>query len=351
MSVWSKAGIAGGAVGAIGAAAAATTVHREAVRRLDASPYTVDGFGLLPADRVSPVSADDGVPLVVEEVGNRQAALTVVFVHGFCLNLGSWYFQRRDLPARTDARLVFYDHRSHGRSGVSESKRCTIDQLGRDLHAVLRTVAPTGPVVLVGHSMGGMAIMALARQRPELFDTRIAAVAFIATAANGLAPSRFGLSTRNPLIGGLRWVGNLRPGLVQRGRPPVDVLLAPIIRALSYGDKHTARTVVEFSERMIASTPIRTVLDFLPTLATHDELAALPTVAGRPMLVLCGTADRMTPYRHAALIGETLPEAELVAVPGAGHLLQLEQPELVNDALVDLLDRVRTRKRVRRSHA
>ena len=348
MSRWRKAGVAGGAVGV---AAAAATVHLEAVRRLGASPYTVDGFGLLPVDRVCTVAADDGVPLAVEEVGATKAPLTVVFVHGFCLDMGSWYFQRRDLPEHTDARLVFFDQRSHGRSGVSRSKHCTIDQLGHDLHAVLRTVAPTGPVVLVGHSMGGMAIMALARQRPELFDAQIAAVAFIATAANGMAPTRFGLSARNPLIGALRWAGNLGPNLLQRGRPPVDVLMAPIVRAMSYGDKHTSRTVARFSERMIASTPLRTVLDFLPTLAAHDEMAALPAIAGRPVLVLCGEADRMTPYRHTALIGETLPEAELIAVAGAGHLLQLEQPALVTDALLTLFTRIAPRRRRLRSRA
>lgn len=348
MSKLGKAGLAGAGVGV---AAAAATVHLEAVRRLREAPSTVDGFGLLPVDRVSTVAADDGVPLVVEEVGSEKAPVTVVFVHGFCLNMGSWYFQRRDLPARTNARLVFYDHRSHGRSGVSTRKRSTIDQLGRDLYAVLRTVAPSGPVVLVGHSMGGMTIMALARQRPELFDSQIAGVAFIATAANGMAPSRFGLSARNPLIGGLRWLGNLRPELVQRGRPPVDVLLGPIIRAMSYGDKHTSKTVAEYSERMIASTPIQTVFDFLPTIASHDELAALSAVAGRPVVVLCGEEDRMTPFRHTALIGETLSDAELVAVPGAGHLLQLEQAELVTESLVKLIARVAPAKRRVRSRA
>ena len=348
MSGWGKAGLAGGAVGV---AAAAATVHREAVKRLGSSPYTVDGFGLLPVDRVSTVAAEDGVPLVVEEVGSTKAPLTVIFVHGFCLNMGSWYFQRRDLPTRTDARLVFYDHRSHGRSGRSKAKRCTIDQLGRDLYLVLRTVAATGPVVLVGHSMGGMTIMALARQHPELFDSQIAGVAFIATAANGMAPSRLTLSSRNPVIGALRWAGNLRPSLVQRGRPPVDVLIGPIIRAMSYGDKHTNKAVAEFSERMIASTPIQTVLDFLPTIAEHDELAALGAVAGRPVLVLCGETDRMTPYRHTALIGETLREAELVAVPGAGHLLQLEQPGLVTEALLSFFERALPRKRSLKSRA
>ncbi|WP_127783942.1 alpha/beta hydrolase [Rhodococcus sp. X156] len=343
MSGWRRAGLASGAVGV----AAAATVHLEAVRRLGASPYTVDGFGLLPVDRVSTVAADDGVPLRVEETGSPDAPLTVVFVHGFCLNMGSWYFQRRDLPQRTDARLVFYDQRSHGRSGTSDAENCTIDQLGRDLQAVLRTVAPTGPVVLVGHSMGGMTIMALARQRPELFDSQIAGVAFIATAANGMAPSRMSLSARNPLIGALRWAGNLGPDLVQRGRPPVNVLLAPIVRAMSYGDRTTSRTVVEFTERMIASTPAKTVFDFLPTLADHDELDALGAVAGRPIIVLCGDADRLTPYRHTAVIGKALADARLTRVPGAGHLLQLERATLVNGAVLDLITEVRGPRRRR----
>jgi len=51
-------------------------------------------------------ATDDGVPLRVEEVGSASIPVTVVFVHGFCLHMGSWYFQRRDLPTRTGARLV-----------------------------------------------------------------------------------------------------------------------------------------------------------------------------------------------------------------------------------------------------
>ena len=153
---------------------------------------------LLPVTTVSTVAADDGVALRVEEIGDASAPMTVVFVHGFCLHMGSWYFQRRDLPDCTDARLVFYDQRSHGRSGRSSTGQCTIDQLDRDLAAVLRTVAPTGPVVLVGHSMGGMAIMALVRQDPELFATRVAGVALISTAAAGLMPAVLRLGAHHP---------------------------------------------------------------------------------------------------------------------------------------------------------
>ncbi len=163
-----------------------------------AVPSAVRCEDLLPVTTVSTVAVDDGVALRVEEVGEPSAPMTVVFVHGFCLHMGSWYFQRQDLPDCTDARLVFYDQRSHGRSGRSSTGQCTIDQLDRDLAAVLRTVAPTGPVVLVGHSMGGMTIMALARQCPELFATRVAGVALISTAAAGLMPAVLRLGAHHP---------------------------------------------------------------------------------------------------------------------------------------------------------
>ena len=57
----------------------------------------------------------------------------------------------------------------------------TIDQLGRDLKAVIDAAAPEGPLVLVGHSMGGMTVMALADQYPELIRDRVVGVAFVGT--------------------------------------------------------------------------------------------------------------------------------------------------------------------------
>ncbi len=180
-----------------------------------AVPSAVRCEDLLPVTTVSTVAVDDGVALRVEEVGEPSAPMTVVFVHGFCLHMGSWYFQRQDLPDCTDARLVFYDQRSHGRSGRSSTGQCTIDQLGRDLTAVLRTVAPTGPVVLVGHSMGGMTIMALARQCPELFATRVAGVALISTAAAGLMPAVLRLGAHHPGCSVLRRLGATTPWLLE----------------------------------------------------------------------------------------------------------------------------------------
>ena len=91
----------------------------------------------------------------------------MVFIHGYALNLDCWHFQRAGY--RGLVRAVYYDQRSHGRSGRSTEGRATIEQLAVDLLQVLDEVVPDGPVVLVGHSMGGMSIIALAEEHPDLF--------------------------------------------------------------------------------------------------------------------------------------------------------------------------------------
>src|SRR3954454_3620219 len=153
------------------------------------------------ADRTALVPADDGVLLSVEEVGPRDAPLTVVFVHGYTLSMGSWAFQRRTLAAelatanghRPDARLVFYDQRGHGASGRGTAESSTIKQLASDLMAVLDARVPRGPVVLVGHSMGGMTLMGLAALHPELFGSRVVGAALISTSSGNLADLNCGL--------------------------------------------------------------------------------------------------------------------------------------------------------------
>src|SRR4051794_41502228 len=133
------------------------------------------------------VRTDDGVDLHVEVDENPEAGLTVVLAHGFTARLAEWELQRAALRDR--ARLVLFDQRGHGRSGWTRLTAATIDRTGRDLGEVLDATTPEGPVVLAGHSMGGMSVMALARQRPELFGTRVVGVFLLATSAGGLVES------------------------------------------------------------------------------------------------------------------------------------------------------------------
>ncbi|MFJ4773439.1 alpha/beta fold hydrolase [Streptomyces uncialis] len=370
--VWRKgAGIAGVAIGVVAAGAAAgvaierLTVGRGIRRR---ARLALDSTGPYGALRGTPgtASADDGTELYyeVDEVGDPDpdlaprrrrlfgrrtpAPVTVVFSHGYCLSQDSWHFQRAAL--RGVVRTVHWDQRSHGRSarGVAQAQSgapVTIDQLGRDLKAVIDAAAPEGPLVLVGHSMGGMTIMALADQYPELVRERVAGVALVGTSAGRLAEVSYGLpvagvnAVRRVLPGMLKVLGQ-RAELVERGRRATADLFAGIIKRYSFASRDVDPAVVRFAERLIESTPIDVVAEFYPAFAEHDKSEALVRFDGLPVLVLAGDKDLITPSEHSEAVADRLADAELVLVPDGGHLVMLEHPEVVTDRLADLLTRV-----------
>jgi pimeloyl-ACP methyl ester carboxylesterase len=343
-----RVGVAAGLAGAVAAAGAAgIALERRAVGRARRAPdpFVDEPFGALhTAGRT--VVADDGLPLHVEVVDEDAAPPTVVFVHGFTLSMDCWHFQRRELD--DVGRRVFYDQRSHGASGRSARERCTIDQLGRDLHTVLEATAARGPVVLVGHSMGGMTLLALADQHPELFRPidqggRVAGVALIGTAAGAFAETIFGIPgvigrALRPVAPGVVRAANRRAHMLERGRRAGSDVAFLLTRALSYGGD-VPPSLVAFMERMVAGTPVEVMTEFFDTFLTHDKLAALDVLRQVPTLILCGDADRLTPVHNSRAMAEALPDAELVVVPGAGHMVMLERPAVVNGALRRLLAR------------
>lgn len=348
-------GIAGGVAGVVagGLAVAGVVQSRRQQAMIDKAPKMdedetgPDGepMSALPPTRTTTVAADDGVPLSVEEltpVDGGKPELTVVLVHGFALDRRSWYYQRRALARNIDprVRLVLYDQRGHGRSGVPSEQSCTIDQLGRDLDVIIRSVAPTGQLVLVGHSMGGMTIMALAEQRPELFADRVRGVAFIGTSAGGVGRQglpRPVLSKYNPITRTVGGFAAWQPLLVQRIRSAGGGLTRQGVRNLAFGDHSVSSELVDFMVRMLNVTSVPVLTYFLSTLGTHDRFAALAGLRHCEVLVVSGDEDRLTPFQHAERIAEELPNATLVRAPGAGHMVMLEQPELVTGELIMLL--------------
>lgn len=90
---------------------------------------------------------------------------------------------------------------------------------------------------------------------------------------------------------------------------------------------------------MIEGTPIDVVAEFYPAFGDHDKTEALAYFTDLPVLVLAGVRDLVTPSEHSEAIADLLPDAELVLVPDAGHLVMLEHPEVVTDRLADLLTR------------
>jgi pimeloyl-ACP methyl ester carboxylesterase len=127
--------------------------------------------------------------------------------------------------------------------------------------------------------------------------------------------------------------------LVERGRRATADLFAGIIKRYSFALRDVDPAVARFAERMIESTPIDVVAEFYPAFADHDKTDALACFADMPVLVLAGIKDLVTPSEHSEAIAGLLPDAELVLVPDAGHLVMLEHPEVVTDRLADLLMR------------
>lgn len=351
------AGFIGGLIGlAATGAGLAVAMRSERRRRKGFDPWQDEPLGLLDPDRCCTVAADDGVPLSVEEVDPSDGGkpwLTVVYVHGFSLSRRCWHFQRRDLAALREPRVrqVLYDQRSHGRSGRASAESATITQLGKDLDAVLRAVAPRGPLVLVGHSMGGMTIMALAEQQPELFAERVRGVALIATSAGEVGSRglpRSALSRYNPVTRGVGQLAEWQPGLVELVRAAGDGVARHAVRRLAFGSHDASPSLVSFVVAMVGVTSVGALTDFLPTLGSHNRYAALAGLLRTNVLVISGDEDRMTPYSHAERIASELPDAELVRVPGTGHMVMIEEPDFVYTALTRLLRHcVGTRDRLR----
>ena len=329
--------------------AAGVSVARSLRRHVSADdPYEDEDFELLDADRSCVVTTPDGVDLAVREVGPADARLTVVFAHGFCLRMGAFYFQRLRLAEQwgRQVRMVFYDQRGHGQSAEASPDSYTVTQLGRDLDTVLAVMAPRGPVVLVGHSMGGMTVLSHARQFPQRYPTRVVGAAIIASAAEGVSRSPLGEILKNPALEAARIAVRYAPKTVHRTRGAAKSVIAPILRAASYGDEKISPSVVAFSEKMMHDTPITTLVEFLHALEVHDESPALPTLAKVPTLIACGDRDLLTSMEHSQSLAAALPKSELVIVGGAGHLVQLEQPEVIDDALVRLVERATPSKLV-----
>ena len=331
-------GVGAAVAGATAAAAVGGLAAQRTLAARRASRGEQHEFGALRAEPRT-VVADDGVTLHVEVDEPDRATPgqpTVVFVHGYVLSMDCWHFQREALRERY--RMVFYDQRSHGRSGRSDGAHSTIEQLGRDLAAVLAQEVPTGPIVLIGHSMGGMTLMAFAEQYPEVVRERVVGVAFLATSSGGVgqllpgAPGRI-VDRAQPLVAAA--MARL-PWLVETGRRTTAFALT---RQLAFGGE-VPDAYVLFVDEMIGATPSDVIWDFMPAVRRHRREKVLAAYADLPAVVIGGEDDHVLPVAHTERIARALPRAELLVLDGVGHMLMLERDAEVTEALERLLAEV-----------
>jgi len=315
---------------------AAALAQRRSVRRRRQESTSPDEFGSLRSEPRQ-VTTTDGILLhaEVDEPDRPTDEPAIVFVHGYALNLDCWHFQREHF--RGSHRLVFYDQRSHGRSERSPAGNATIEQLGQDLLSVIEELVPDGPVVLVGHSMGGMTVMSLAEQRPDLFGDRVVGVGLVSTTAGGLKTHR----VINPYL----------PDRVMREITPRAMALLARAPGLVDGARRTGSDIgflvtskmafasevptpyIEFVDEMLRQTPFEVIAEFFPNFDDLDKFEVLYSFEKVPTVIICGTDDVLTSIGHSRKMASRIHGVELLEIPDAGHMVIMEGRDQVNVAL------------------
>ncbi|WP_329367406.1 alpha/beta fold hydrolase [Streptomyces sp. NBC_01483] len=282
-----------------------------------------------PARELTAVSAD-GARLHVEVHGpaDNPAAPTVVLAHGWTCSTAFWAAQIRDLAV--DHRVIAYDQRGHGRSPASRA--CTTDALADDLEAVLAaTLGPSEKAVLVGHSMGGMTLMA-ASARPRFREHAVAALLCSTGSSRLVAEARV-----VPMP-----AGRLRTRVTKRilgsAAPlgPVTPVARWILKYATMG-AGSSPGMVEACARIVHACP-RTVRHAWSKVLDVLDLDHGVRGLAVPTAVLVGTADRLTPVVHARALVATLPNCVgITELAGLGHMTPVEAPELVTSRIRELV--------------
>jgi pimeloyl-ACP methyl ester carboxylesterase len=273
----------------------------------------------------------DGVGLVVCECGPRRAEHTVVFLHGFCLTGASWSRQIDYLLRYygEHVRVISYDHRGHGDSSGAPMSTYRIEQLASDLADVLVALAVAGSVTFVGHSMGGMVALTYlcrpAAERPVDPDGLV----LVATAAGRLAERGLGRLLATPATAAL--VGLIGHTPEQAPRVLALPVCATLARWYGYGRAQRA-TLVSVAAEAVTTTPVSTVVGFLPSLCSYDQYRTLGSVRART-IVISGGADVLTPPAHSRELAAGIAGATHVHLPYATHMLVQQAPDVISDAI------------------
>lgn len=303
-------------------------------------PEGREAFGELRGRDVGPVTSFDGTQLHVEVVDGDGP--TIVFAHGFSLNLTSWHYQIRDLPP--GYRLVLYDQRGHGRSEKAKDGDWSLAALARDMDAVIASHGGPEPLVVAGHSMGGMTVLKFAELFPERIGSGVAALVLANTT-------------------GADVMGGMLPGAARRFAAGFQMIQEGAVRALASNAKHVDRlrgrtrdlaylsvrmaglgpkappSIVEFVDQMLSETPSEVWASLLPALLGLDVTKVLDVI-DVPTLVVAGTHDKLTPPGAADRIASAVKDAELVVIRDSGHMSMLERPLSFNAHLREFLGRV-----------
>jgi pimeloyl-ACP methyl ester carboxylesterase len=282
----------------------------------------------------------DGTGLLVRGTGPREAPVTLVLAHAWTQDHTEWDPILPLLPRET--RVLRYDHRGHGGSAPAKPGTATLAQLADDLAELVTELVPAGDLVLAGHSMGGMTVMALAERHPELVAERVAGVAFVATSSANLDRVTLGLPGVRGRVAARadKALGRMLARYGKDSVPLHPALVAPVLRRLAFGTRAERSDVRAMAEQFVRAHPT-SIVGFRDSMSRHDRRAALAALRDTPTVILAGDRDRITPLPHALTIAGELPDAEFVCYPHAGHELTYERTHAVAGRIKNLLHRAR----------
>lgn len=278
------------------------------------------------------VEQPDGTRLNVEIYGN-PAGPTLVFTHGWSLDSTEWFYAKRQLAS--DYRLVVWDLPGLGRSQGPTNSDYSLEKMAGDLQAVVNAVAPTEPVVLVGHSIGGMITQTFCRMFHAEMQHRVSGLVLIHTTYQNPVTTALGapvLRLLQPLIVVLNHA---------------TIALAPLAwlsnwQSYSNGSLHMASRIssfaggqtwgqIEYASRLSAAAWPAVIARGNLAMLKFDERATLPSIEV-PTLVIGAEHDRLTKLTASQFIEQQIPHG-LLACVNAGHLGLWERHQEVCDAI------------------
>lgn len=353
-----RAALTAGAV--MAGSAAGFLAERRVLRSRLAAPPPSPGppLGSIAGDRCE-LDGPDGVRVLVETYGpdtpvddGADRPPTLVLVHGWTMTGRIWHEQVAGLADRH--RIVTYDQPGHGRSSPPRSGTYSIDLLGDTLAAVVdATTAPDGPVVVAGHSLGGMTVLNAVRRHPDL-AARIRAVALLSTTSGSGSGDglRLGLGVHSlaRIEGPLRRLGQRLPaplGRLARAAPTFAETAATrfytassdlsfaLTRFVALAPDSDPRHV-DFTEQLALDSDLGMIRALTAPVLGLDEdegLACLPV----PTVIVTGGRDHLVSPHQSRRMADRCPHAELLVLPGIGHMTLLEAHDEVNAVLARLV--------------
>ncbi len=285
------------------------------------------------------IESFDGSRLYTEEVGRGPA---IVLSHGLFNGADMWHFQKKGLS--DSYRLVCYDHRWHGRSDCPGGGVEALEALGRDLRAVLDACAPGEPVILAGHSMGGMAILKYCELFPGDLGSRVKGVALLDTAHVAMHEMMAGGAVlrrvQRPLVEPVFRFAVDHPGLSDGLKHAVigTSLFLVAVRYLGFGGGASLAQmegIGEIARRTSMEGASRACLALLGM--EGISLEGLRR-SGVPVLVWVGEKDRLTAPRNSLRLRDELPGSELYVISDTGHPSFMEVHEQFNRVLAEFAD-------------